>query len=288
MSFQPQVPIPNLLGPINQGDSFMIVTIIANIPYILDLNSTNTYYWSTDISSFSIFNGFKQFTKDPFNISVQDINGGNLSINTDNQLINTNDNTLFEFNQTIFSSWNFPTIFLSRVKYQLLYNDFIVNILFNNILLPGRNIIILPINWYFGCSNNSNNFNVINDPEQSVVNWFCNVNSNLPICSNTEIITDAWTNITDCNNNIFYNYCPTNTICGDASNLQNTSCKGPCPSIQYNCNLINNNYSCVWNNQVPNQWWKSPYFIGLLIGLFLLLIVAIILIPLLAEKKNNI
>jgi hypothetical protein len=62
---------------------------------------------------------------------------------------------------------------------------------------------------------------------------------------------------TDCNNNVFYNYCFLPASCGEASN-----CNGICSNTSQTCklNTSSGNFSCSGGSSSTNNWWW--YLIG--------------------------
>lgn len=273
-----------LEGPITTGASFMMVSIQNNNqPYFLNATGSTgsiIYYWekisTPDIPpSIGIFISYG--TVD--NITITNSNTkGYVGFDNNNALINITTNIPFKIIQNQYATWNDPNIFLSGAIYTIakadgtpanIYTD-------SNITntIPANNIIILPFNWYFNCTN-SGAYNSISDSSSSLTQWACSVNSTLPLCENTTVIPQAWTNINDCIIGNSYIYCGVGQSCGT------NDCNGPCNQKCTDCKFANNTYNCNINDiclTKNTKWWTSPYFIGGIIGLGVLLIVIIIAI----------
>lgn len=269
--------VPNLLGPVDISQGLMLTTIISGIPYVL--NGTGTgYYWESDpnvlLSGSTL--GIFQASGTPANAVLSDtVNGGYLAINN-NIITNSSVMSTLVFKQQQYATWFPPTIFLSMAEYTITSVSGIAGTIFlpdsssNSIstftgtYINATNIIILPILWYFNCANGK--YNYINRPLGSVINWFCNVDSNvLGTGGCTGVVNFAYTNLPDCNANYKYSYCDTTQTCG----IDN--CNGPCSSASYDCVLSNNQQYVCMNNE--NEWWTSPLFIFGIIGLLLVIMI---------------
>lgn len=276
--------IPSILGPINVGTSFMIVSIQNNKPYILNGQTGSSginYYWEGNAGviqrsrTIGIFSG--NGTLDNLQI-IDNINRGGIGFIDNNIVTNTRTPANIKLLQNVYANPLAPEIFLSAVVYTLYNSDNVIaNIrTSNNSTIPGNNIILLPVTWYFNCRNNGE-YNVINTPINSIVNWFCLVDGGITGCGDVSIATGGWTRLNDCTVGNKYNYCLVNTKCGTAN------CNGPCDTNYYDCTYNSNNgqYVCMFNPEEyieRTQWWTSPYFIGISVGLLLFIIVIIILI----------
>lgn len=271
--------IPQLIGPIESGSSFMIVSLQNNIPFILNTISTQetiSYYWESDVqntlSSFGIFaaNG----TID--SLTIKDTtNGGDIAF-TKNTITNSTIPSNLKMSQPLFANWFPPDIFLSGVIYTLSNpSTGVTGQIFNtkglNTTIPANNLIILPVLWYFNCTS-SGEYDIINQPDNSVINWFCL--TGITGCSDIEIAPSGWTNLPDCTVGNKFQYCSSNQLCG------NNNCNGPCSVIYDDCNFSSNNYVCVFDPDkfINNtQWWESPYFIGFIVFLVIIIIIIIVL-----------
>lgn len=285
--------LPDILGPVNTTESFMIVSIQDKLPNLLlgtGPTGSITYYWEDNINNISgskkvgIFNSFGTESK---SLTIQDnINSGGLGFNFgSNSLINVAQPSPIEFEQSVYANWWAPNVLLSRAVYNLKTGKgetaTIPDSKGNEVL--ANNIIILPVNWYFHCEADGT-YDFINQPTGSVFNWFCLVDTKTTGCSGTTIVDAGWTNLNDCSNGLFYTYCPVNKGCGDKN------CNGPCSQIYYDCDDNSGNFSCVFNPDEyfeDTEWWTSPWFITSAIILSLVLIFLIIWIIRLATSNAD-
>ncbi len=270
--------IPELIGPIETGASFMIVSIQNNVPFILNsiaIQNGISYYWESNVqntlSSFGIFTS--QGSLD--SLTIKDtINGGGIAF-TNNIVTNSLIPSNLTMSQPLFANWFPPDIFLSSVIYTM-YNNGVTGQIYETkelkTTIPANNLIILPVLWYFNCTS-SGAYDVINQPDNSVINWFCLVGATG--CSNIDIAPSGWTNLSDCTIGNKYQYCSTNNLCGS------NSCNGPCSVIYDDCTFSSNTYTCVFDpNKFVNdtEWWESPYFIGLIIVIIIIIILITVFI----------
>lgn len=273
--------VPNLLGPIDTGQGFMLTTIISGTPYVLNGSATG-YYWESNISTLLLGTTLGIFSASgtPNNAVLADtVNKGWLAINDNGIVINSSVMSSLIFNQNSYATWFPPTIFLSMADYTLsAVNGKIGQIAINNTTIPADNIYILPILWYFNCIDGK--YNYINRPLGSVINWFCNVNPGITGCSATGTVHSGYTNLSDCTQNFEYNYCEINTTCGT------NNCNGPCSASNYDCTLsASKTYVCM---DTENNWWTSPLFIFGIIGLLLIISIILGIVGyLIWRKKKN-
>lgn len=285
--------IPLLLGSIQTGQSFMIVTIQNGKPMVLNSISKDKnleYYWEPDLSKASnSFGIFKAIGNSIDSVTIMDTNPNNqgyLGFKSDGVTItNVLSPVSMKFTQSKFSNWYSPDLFLSSVPYSIFNsNGKLANIYLSssiNTTVPANNIIILPVTWYSNCSPES--YDIINDPLNSVLNWFCNIDNSISLCQNASIIKSGWTNITDCNHGIFYNYCSLNQYCGDSG------CNGPCRNSYDDCIFLKvlNNFTCVLDPKkffTETKWWLNPYFLGI-VGTIVIIIIGIIIILIIIVYK---
>jgi hypothetical protein len=134
----------------------------------------------------------------------------------------------------------------------------------------------IPVMWYVGgsCSDVIQDIPTIISLEQA---WVSGQLSQTPIQGpNGNLSIDTgYTNTTDCNVGVFYNYCPLNRECS-------LSCKGPCN------NSAENGITCLFNNKsngfVCEQaadikpWYQQIWFHILLASLIIILVIVIFLI----------
>lgn len=277
--------IPSLIGPVDTGASFMIVSIQNNQPFILNgstVGSGTIYYWesnlTTILASEKIGVFIAQGTLDALTIN-DSINNGGIAFRSDGVTI-TNDiqPATLKMSQSMFANLFPPDIFLSAVVYSMFNSNgatarILTTTSATGPTIPANNIIILPVLWYFNCTS-SGSYNFINQPLNSIINWFCLVNPNNPTCSNTDIAPGGWTNLDDCTTGDKFTYCPRGDICG------NNRCKGPCTVVYDDCDLSGNgsDYVCVFNSSKffsDTQWWTSPYFIGAVIAIIIIIVIII-------------
>lgn len=282
--------IPSLLGPILTNTSFFIVSIQNGKPNVLvsaPITRGIQYYWESNINNLSstiqpvVFSS--QGTLD--SLIITDItNNGGIGFREDTITIghSLSPSTL-KMSQPLFNNWLPPNIFLSSVNYTIFNSSGgigyiqispITNPTEAPLTIPANNIIILPIIWYFNCTSDGR-YDIINQPSNSLINWFCLVDPNISQCSNITLAPGGWTNLSDCTNGVVYNYCAVNAICGT------NNCNGPCPSFYDNCEYSAGNYSCTFDpdNLINGRtWYTSPYFIGSIVATIIIIIVLIILI----------
>jgi hypothetical protein len=283
--------VPFLIGPIDISSSFMMVTLIDNIPYVLvtrQIAQSNQIIYALednlnillDPNNTSEILAILNVTGSLDTIQFKNtIVGGGFGTNSIGQLINIETPDTFVVKQSQFANWNPPDIFLTSTDYTITQSNG-NKISVGTISNPTFNF--LPIIWYFPCPQNSSSCCNLNTPASILLNWFCLYDSTKDWCQNDDDpdlalpITDkGWTNFPDCTIGNFYTYCPPNTYCG------NNNCKGPCQSQTNDCNFNSNQYVCQINlNKAASnlKWWESPVFIGSMIGLGILIIFLIVII----------
>lgn len=287
--------IPQLIGPISTASSFMFASIQNGQPFILNTTQVTggiLYYWDSDLvdvasnQSMAIFTA--KGTLDSLTIFDSNNQGG-IAFRSDGITIgNAVVPATIKMFQPSFTNWFPPDIFLSAVEYTLFNQSGVTATVLTAIpgtggtgpTIPANNIIILPINWYFNCTS-SGQYDQVNEPTESLVNWFCTVNEAITGCTGIGIVPSGWTELSDCTIGNRFMYCATGTICG------NNNCNGPCSTIEDDCSFSSGQYTCTFDiNKFVNdtQWWESPYFIGVVIGSVFIVIVIIILIFVLATR----
>jgi hypothetical protein len=278
-------------GGITTQMPFIITSIINNIVYFLNIQtkivdkvSVTSYYWEPDLNVISnagkipIFNATTTFNNGvPTNqVTFNDnTNSGGLGFIATSPGSATLGYALqpeaINISLITFASWLEPFILLSGTDYSLLTNNntsaFIPDE--KEVLRPCTRIQFIPIFWYYGCSNNS--CNNISNTLTVATEWLCNQNPTNEICKDVSpIIKEAWGNINDANNNVFFNYCSSGQTCSD--------CNGPCSIFYYSCTLNSGqgNFSCKFNETLfvdDYSWWTDPYFIGLIVFISIIIIV---------------
>ena len=287
--------IPFLLGPINTGASFMIVSIQNNLPYILNGSINNNqiiYYWEPNPlialngKTLGIFTASGLLNA----LTVKDSNnGGGIAFESNSSnIINSRQPAILQMTQANYATWWPPALFLSMAIYTISNSTGTIANIYTTPpqnTIPANNIIILPVLWYSNCTSNGS-YQSINTPANSITNWFCLVSPTLSICTNFTLLKKGWTNISDCTNGYNYTYCPVTQECGS------DYCNGPCSVSYNNCTYKSKDFVCVFDPQEyisTTQWWTSPYFIGSLIAILLIIIVLIVIIVAVARhgKKSN-
>lgn len=287
--------LPVLLGPIDLGSSFMFVSLQNGKPFVLNgspFNNGIIYYWEPDFTT-ALNNPYLPVFTSSGSLSSLSLfdttNKGAVSFRSDGLTLgNSSSPSTITMSQNTYTNWNSPHIFLSMAIYTI-YNSSgtISQIQTNNSgsgpTIPANNLLVLPIIWYNGCSDNT--YSYINTVADSLTNWFCIILGNSSHnCLGISLLNNSWTNISDCRDGNLYSYCLSDNLCGTGS----PSCKGPCSKNYDDCVLSSDYYSCVFNptEYISNtNWWESPYFIGLIVGSFILLIVIIVVIIIVIKKK---
>lgn len=294
--------IPNLIGPVQSGSSFMFASVQNGKPFVLNAapyQSGFVYYWEGNINTIANTNNlmpiFITHSKTLDGLSIVDqTNQGGIGFRADNVTIGfaqLPDPTL-KMAQTAYANWFPPDLFLSKAIYTI-YNSkgatgqvltAVPDSSGNAPTIPATNIIILPTNWFADCTGDK--YNYINDAHQSAVNWMCDVTPIGALCTSGSLLKSGWTNLMDCQVGNSYSYCPTGDLCGT------NTCKGPCKVIYDDCTYRsgNNEYVCVFDPVkyvTDTKWWTTPYFIGAVVGFVVLTIVCIIVIIVLARRNRR-
>lgn len=288
--------LPVLLGPIDVGSAFMFVSLQNGSPFVLNganVNSGIIYYWESDFNTALNNPYLPVFTSSGSLNSLlltDTTNKGGLSFRSDGITVgNATSPSSITMSQSIYTNWLIPHLFLSMAVYTLSNSSGKTALIQTNNsgtgpTISADNLIILPIVWYNGCSGNT--YSYINTVSNSLTNWFCIASGGKSSgCNGVSLLNNSWTNISDCRDGKLYSYCPADNLCGYGT----PSCKGPCTTNYDDCNLSSNDqYKCVFNpsEYISNtNWWESPYFIGLIVGSFILLIVVIVVIVIIIKKK---
>lgn len=284
--------LPPLIGPIDTGESFMIVSIRNNIPFVLTGFTPSgqvgvSYYWESNLETINTSTQVGVFTADGTlnSLIIKDsINGGGIAFTVDGRTIgNAAIPGNIRMSQSLYANLFPPDIFLSGVAYTMYNTNNGATAYIHTTpsltgpTIPANNIIILPVLWYFNC-NSSGSYNVINQPLNSIVNWFCLASPTIAGCSGLNLVPGGWTNLSDCTVGNKYTYCPNGNICGQGN------CKGPCSVIYDDCNLSSSgnppSYVCVFNSSkyfADTKWWQSPYFIGAVIAVVVVIILLLLI-----------
>jgi hypothetical protein len=266
----------------------MIASIQNNTPFILNgtpFQNGLLYYWESNLATIASSSTIGIFTAhgtlDSLTIS-DNTNGGGIAFRSDGVTIgNAVEPATIKMSQPLFANWFPPDIFLSAVIYTMFNSSSGATAAIltsppgtggTGTTIPANNLIILPVLWYFNCTN-SGSYDTITQPLDSIVNWFCIVTPNNTGCAGISITKSGFTNLSDCTIGNNYAYCPTGDVCG------NDNCKGPCSVIYDNCNFSSGSYVCVFDPTKffsDTKWWESPYFIGAVVGIFVIIIIIVI------------
>jgi hypothetical protein len=276
----------------------MIVSLQNGIPFVLNgatIPGGIAYYWESNLSVIVNGSRFGVFTAQGSldAVTVSDsINGGGIAFRSDGITIgNAVSPPMIKMSQSQFANFFPPDIFLSMAIYTIFDPaGGTAQILTQppgtggtggtgevGLTIPANNLIILPVLWYFNCmtSGGTTTFDRINEPLNSVINWFCVANPGTTGCSGIMVANNAWTNIPDCSNGVHYMYCPVDQNCG------NNNCNGPCSVSYDDCTFSSGTFVCVFDANKffsTTQWWQSPYFIGAVIAIILVIAVIILII----------
>lgn len=274
---------PFLLGPINQGISFMVVSIQNGQPYVLNQTPTD-YYWENDLSmvlpSPPVFAANGSLS----NLTIADPSGtSGLGFKADGVTITPTDTPAsLQMSQAAFATWAPPALFLSMAVYTLSTLSGTTGQIETAGLtgtVPSTNLILLPLIWYYpGASGTTDCVNTsLNTPGDSLVTWFCNVNPQSYGTCPVPLVSEGWTQLSDCTAGIQYTYCPVNQTCGESN------CNGPCPTTATTCTLATGTFSC----QGTTELWTEPWFLVLIIGLGLIAVILFIVAIVLANKGSS-
>jgi hypothetical protein len=275
--------VPNIIGPINSGNSFTVVSIINDAPCVLLLSSTKTYYWESDLSKVTNVPAFYATGEAP-NLIIRDtINTGGMSL-ANSLLVNVLNPQPISVTQDDFAQWFPPTVLLSKVPYSMSYQGATGSIAVGTegATIPATGIYFVNSTNYFNCGGGKTPN--VSGPLNNTINWVCLANPNLNVdkCSQY-ILTDnnAWTNSPDCQIGVQYDYCPLDSLCGTAS------CNGPCGKIYDDCTYNNGSYTCIFDVEkyladVP--WYQNYIIIFFVVGIT---IIVVLLGLLLVRWHNN-
>lgn len=286
--------LPNVIGGIENNDSIFLGRITNGGPSVLNFSTTiqgvKYYYWEDDIN-IAINNAnfpFFTITKSDNGITLKDtINSGFLTF-TSSYPYSINGQATKIGISSQFAPWGGSTVALSQVMYQLSVSGVPVEIKFNRqgggVEGTIQGAMFLPASWFF-CDSLGGSVS-IKGKAWVLTNWFCFTNPSLSVCSSgtPPVYPSGFADLQECLAQVPYPYCFSDKTCG-ANN-----CKGPCPSGNiFDCELKDNNFICLGGDPAApeNAWWRSTWFIVLMVGVGLLAIGALILgIVLLTRKKK--
>lgn len=291
--------IPLLLGPIDSGSSFNIVSIQNNQPFVLNgaqiTGGGIIYYWESNIAILAASTNLPTFSAsgNVDSLTISDtVNGGGVAFRADGVTIGNAQSPIpIKLTQPSFANWWPPDILLSRAIYTIFNGSgatgaVLITTSGTGPTIPANNIIILPTLWYFACTSAGFNELKPTTSPSTLNNWFCAVNPGITGCTGAGgglATRSGWTNLNDCNIGNNYTYCPVGDVCGDSN------CKGPCPVPYYDCNFASGNYECFFdvNKFLPGtNWWNSPYFVASITTVVLSIIIFIIVIIIVDRKQE--
>lgn len=275
-----------LQGPITTGSQVMLSYIVGKTVYIL-----NTYTAADGTLSLLLDSNISSIAGNVGSVPIFAVTGSSTQIqlqqpglgglgydaNGDAQ-ITVNAANLGPL-QSSFATWSFNNILLTGVPYQLQnqvgkditfsYGSSTTNPTTPTIDGTTTQILFLPVTWFFGCQGGQPGFEN-DDPGQSILGSYCSLNPGATLCS--EIQTQGWTTVEECQQGVSYSYCLVGETCG------NSNCNGPCSSDLFDCGASNGNFSCSFdiNNLFMGEWWIAPWFIGVVIIIVILFIILII------------
>jgi len=298
---------PMLAANTNVGgaNSFMLVSLLGGIPQFLNSSGTGpfNYFWDTNVQAGINLSNLPVFlasgTTDNLVLS-DNFNGGFLTLaGSNNLVVNTKNKKSVALTQTLYAPFWPPDIFLSGAVYVLsgaAGNTGIANIYTSSTLTTtalATNLYLLPINWFFPDPNIKGQIDKTSSPQESLFNWLCKVQSSNQACVNANYPNlnefapaNSWTTYQEAVDNFPYNYCLAAQTCGT------NNCNGPCSAIYYDCvfDSSNQKYGCVFNPEnyfFDAQWWFSPYFIGAMIALLVIIILITLVLFFLAKKVKT-
>lgn len=288
--------IPNVLGSINEGDSFVITQVLNGQPTALNFAITSQgikyYYFGADFPTVSTNPNFPIFTarKVGNGISIKDtINGGFISFSASYPYSINGTSTTIVVSSPL-APWGGSSIALSQVQYQMNVNGVVAQFKFGRQgsgvegLVPG--LYFLPASWFF--CNSTGGSVAINQKNQILANWYCFYDPTLEVCTSGSppVYPSGFVNLQECLSQTPYSYCFADTTCGTSD------CKGPCPSGNTSdCTLTDGSFKCIGDPSAPeNVWWRSTWFIILASGIGIVAAIAIgvgIYFIVRSNKKSN-
>lgn len=269
-----------IIGPIERNDSFLIISEIDNKPAILTgkkVNEKFEYYWDNNLTiealqelKIIVFTGNGTTPK----LTYQDtINGGSLG-SVEGILSNVALSQEIDTEQSQFATWFQPTILLTGGEYTFenvsIYKDSSITT-----TVKAEKLQFLPLAWYG--RENDGSCVIPNRPVTTIINWICNEPNPPAACEQQQIFNQAWTRLSECNENLRYQYCPSGKICG------NDNCNGPCTAIYYDCNYDtgNSQFVCDFDPEkffTDTKWYENPYVIGFVIGIIVIVIILVVIL----------
>jgi hypothetical protein len=244
------------------------------------------YYWETNFDqalSPAIFRINQQSNLVTF---VDTINDGGLALNNLTLTFGaTSSPLLLNLNQNI-NSWSASTVAYNGITVNISgssnaitgsspYSFYLDTTL--KTLTPATNIFIVSITGFAGCTSTS--YDLINQPAQAIINWYCFYNPNDEQCQAVNTVSPVWTNLSDCNSNWSFAYCLNTDKCGT------NGCKGPCSQVYFDCDFPG---TCTFNSQefIATEE-QNPWAIGIAVGIIAAIIVLIFLVFWFTRSKNN-
>lgn len=291
-------------GGIKAGDSFLLVTILANgsttTPAILNAAPNGNgfiYYWETNIALlltstimpvFSatttvITSGTSQTTA----LLIMDtINSGGMGYRQDGVTLgNAVSPSPITISNPTFAPWGDPYVLLANIPYSITNSTgasariFLGNTTSSQ-TIAATNITILPVTIYGNCPQCAS----VTDPHGAAANWYCLTNPQGVVCGSVNTLNPTWTLLSDASAKLIYSYCPTGQVCGSSS------CRGPCPQSYDDCDPSGNTFTCVINPErylTTVKWYQSPYFIAAVIFVLIMIVLVIIVVIVVVRRVGS-
>lgn len=284
--------VPNVVGGITTGSSFFIANILSGAPVVLNFALTTSgvkyYYWETDVNVAVQNANFPFFTATPSGngFTIKDmVNSGFIAWSVDYPYSINGQATTTTLNSQ-YADWGGNTLMLSQAYYIPYVSGVQRQFKFGRQgsgvegQVPGA--MFLPASWFF-C--NSTTSITVKGKAQTLINWFCFTKPGLGVCNGVvPIYPSGFVDNQECLAQFPYPYCLQGQTCG------NNSCKGPCSNgNSTNCIQNANQFVCTGGNpnDPENVWWRSTWFIVLMVGVGLLAIGALILAIVMFTRKGK-
>lgn len=198
----------------------------------------------------------------------------------------TSDTLLMAY-QSTYQNWNSPTVFLGGARYTIQTGPAAST--------PGSSMffyldgedepqniapLIMPLIYYHACSGSSCYESTTTS--NAVLVAYCSLQGTVGVGNCTNIDGPAWTDIDDAAAGHVYNYCSSGVQC-------QTNCKAPCPDSNDSCTWDGTTFVCKLDGGsiFEGDWWTDPWFIALMIGLGLIIIIGIIVAVYVGKKKKE-
>lgn len=285
-----------ILGAINAGDPFLMLMITPGTVSVLTSFTTSGggigYYGNV------FDNCTLDLTPPPIVFEASGTWGTALirdtinSVNLDYTSADVLGSSVLGQNITLtsqFSQWPSPAIMVSGGPYTLKSASgatLNIRVDFNTgtnpedfPTIPATSVFFVPVVWYYGCSSTTQR--TVNTAAQSLTSYCCSIFSD-PICT-SQVPTEGWTAVSDCQAGVQYNYCLGGTQCG------NSNCKAACPSSDDDCvySASSGLFVCTFdiNNFFQGKWYLQTWFL-VLVGTVFVALLILIIVFFLSRRKS--